>query len=90
MVIGETPGYVLLSTSTILVEESIRQLEKTRIQEIDLKFLNRLVNKMENNDFITISNQTLSKFWPLHGGKPINDKFMDEKFILNDKDGYYL
>ena len=84
LVIGETPGYILLSTSTILVEESIRQLEKTRIEEIDLKFLNRLVNKMENNDFITISNQTFSKFWPLHGEKPINDKFMDYRLVQNE------
>ena len=84
LVIGETPGYILLSTSTILVEESIRQLEKTRIEEIDLKFLNRLVDKMENNDFITISNQTFSKFWPLHGEKPINDKFMDYRLVQNE------
>jgi hypothetical protein len=84
IVIGETPGYILLSTSTILVEESIRQLEKTRIEEIDLKFLNRLVNKMETHDFITISNQNFSKFWPLHGGKPINDKFMDYRLVQNE------
>ena len=84
MVIGETPEYILLSTSTILVEESIRQLEKKRIQKIDLQFLNRLVKKTENNDFVTISNKKLSKFWPLHKDRPLNDNFIDYRLVQNE------
>jgi hypothetical protein len=74
--LGQTANYLLLSTSSILTEESIRQIEKGGGQD-SYKSFEDLPYKLLNNDFITISNDdnanNLSIFYPFYRKKRIND-----------------
>ena len=75
--------------------------ESTLYAEANLCLMDIYLSKSKNPVGI---NQLQSQVWSYHSKlethtvethiyrlrKKINDKFMDEKFILNNKDGYYL
>jgi len=75
--LGQTTNYLLLSTSSILTEESIRQIEKGGGQD-SYKSFEDLSYELLNNDFITISSDddanNLSVFYPFFKRKGINDR----------------
>lgn len=77
---GQTSNYLLLSTSSILTEESIRQIEKGGGQD-SYKSLKDLPNKLLNNDFITLyshdKSNKLALFYPSFKNKEINDKLLN-------------
>lgn len=74
--IGETSNYILISTSSILTEEGIRQIEKGGGQ-YSYEYFKELPNKLLNNDFITLNRNekinNLSILWPLFNEKEVDD-----------------
>tara|TARA_B100000767_G_scaffold270409_1_gene294017 strand:+ start:665 stop:2002 length:1338 start_codon:yes stop_codon:yes gene_type:complete len=84
--LGRTSNHLLLSTSSILTEESIRQIEKGGGQD-SYKSFTDLPNKLSNNDFITLSSgdkyDNLSIFYPLFKNKRINDRLLKYRLEQN-------